>query len=71
MLAWPPSAPMTARLRDLLNAGPIGLETRFGRDEDRYGRKLRVVVRNGRSLGDQLVSEGLARAWAARREPWC
>jgi len=32
--------------------------TPFGRDEDRYGRKLRVVVRNGRSLGDQLVSEG-------------
>ena len=37
--------------------------TPFGRDEDRYGRKLRVVVRNGRSLGDQLVSEGLARTW--------
>ena len=37
--------------------------TPFGRNEDRYGRKLRVVVRNGRSLGDWLVSEGLARTW--------
>lgn len=36
------------------------------RDEDRYGRKLRVLVRNGRSLGDILVSEGLA--WRERGE---
>jgi endonuclease YncB( thermonuclease family) len=45
---------------------PIG-----GRDEDRYGRKLRIVTRGGRSLGDVLVAEGLARTWTGRREPWC
>jgi endonuclease YncB( thermonuclease family) len=28
-------------------------------------------LRDGRSLGDQLVSEGLARTWSGRREPWC
>ena len=33
--------------------------------------KLRVVMRDGRSLGDQLVGEGLARTWTGRREPWC
>jgi micrococcal nuclease len=44
---------------------------RNGRDEDRYGRKLRVVVRDGRSIGDMLVAEGLARAWTGRREPRC
>jgi endonuclease YncB( thermonuclease family) len=58
------------RLRQLLNAGPYKLE-RSGRDRDRNGRLLRVVTRNGRSLGDQLVREGLARIWSGRREPWC
>ena len=61
----------THRLRDLLNAGPFELKPIPRRDQDRYGRDLRVVVRNGRSLGDQLVSEGLARTWTGRREPWC
>lgn len=59
------------RLRELLNAGQFELEPPPGRDKDRYGRELRVVVRGGRSLGDQLVSEGLARTWTGRREPWC
>ena len=61
----------THRLRDLLNAGAFELKPIPGRDQDRYGRDLRVVVRNGRSIGDQLVSEGLARTWSGRREPWC
>lgn len=39
--------------------------------EDRYGRTLAVVTVNGRSVGDMLVSEGLARTWSGRREPWC
>ena len=60
----------SARLEGLLAAGPFELR-RLGRDEDRYGRKLRVVVRAGRSLGDTLVAEGLARTWTGRREPWC
>ena len=61
----------TRRLRELLNAGPFTLEAIPGRDQDKYGRDLRVVVRSGRSLGDQLVQEGLARTWSGRREPWC
>lgn len=60
-----------ARLRELLNVGPIELAPIVGRDKDRFGRELRVVLRDGRSLGDQLVSEGLARTWTGRREPWC
>lgn len=60
----------TQRLRVLLAAGPFEL-VRNGRDEDRYGRKLRIVVRDGRSIGDMLVAEGLARTWTGRREPWC
>lgn len=60
----------TERLRELLNAGPVELGS-VDRDTDRYGRKLRIVYRNGQSLGDQLVSEGLARQWTGSRQPWC
>jgi micrococcal nuclease len=61
----------TERLIELVNAGPFQLQAWPGRDTDRYGRKLRVLARNGHSLGDILVSEGLARTWSGRREPWC
>jgi micrococcal nuclease len=60
----------TSRLSELLSAGAFELVS-AGRDEDRYGRKLRVVMRNGRSIGDMLVGEGLARTWTGRRQPWC
>lgn len=59
------------RLLVLLNAGPFELQRIPGRDRDQYGRQLRVVLRGGRSIGDQLVAEGLARTWTGRREPWC
>ena len=66
------AARATQRMRALLAAGPFELHAPGnGRDEDRYGRKLRIVTRGGRSLGDVLVAEGLARTWTGRREPWC
>lgn len=61
----------TDRLIVLLNQGPFEMTPIRDRDEDQYGRKLRVILRAGRSLGDQLVAEGLARTWTGRREPWC
>jgi micrococcal nuclease len=61
----------TRRLHALLNAGPFALEGYGGRDEDRYGRKLRVVTRDGQSLGMVLVAEGLAREWDGARRGWC
>ena len=62
----------TRRMRALLMQGPFELHPLpSGRDEDRYGRKLRIVTRGGQSLGDVLVAEGLARTWSGRREPWC
>lgn len=60
----------TARLQELLNAGPVTLEP-IDRDTDLYGRELRIVTRDGRSLGEALVAEGLARRWSGRRMPWC
>ena len=59
------------RLVMLLNEGGFQLRPIGNRDEDQYGRKLRVIMRSGRSLGDQLVSENLARTWTGRRESWC
>lgn len=61
----------TLRLAEMLNEGPFVLHQWWARDEDRYGRKLRVVVRDGKSVGDRMVSEGYARTWTGRREPWC
>jgi len=60
----------TLRLAELMSAGSFEMKA-ADRDEDRYGRKLRVFVRDGHSLGDQLVTEGLARTWDGRRHPWC
>ena len=58
------------RLLDLMNAGPFQL-VGGDRDQDRYGRKLRMIARAGRSLGDTLVAEGLARRWDGARRSWC
>ena len=58
------------RLHALLNAEAFSLEP-SGRDTDRYGRLLRIVTRDGRSLGAMLVAEGLARPWTGSRQPWC
>lgn len=58
------------RLAALLNAGAFDL-TIEGRERDRYGRLLRVVRRDGKSLGAQLVAEGLAEPWRGRRSDWC
>lgn len=49
----------TLRLQQLLNGGTITL-----RPADR-------VLVDGRSVGDVLVSEGLARWYAGYRRPWC
>lgn len=50
------------------------LQTRYAihrQGRDRYGRTLAIVTVNGRSVGNILVSEGLARTWSGRREEWC
>lgn len=60
----------TSRLAELMSEGGFTLAT-ADRDEDRYGRKLRIVVRNGQSVGQVLVAEGLAHDWNGRRESWC
>lgn len=58
------------RLLSLLNAGPFALKP-ADRDEDKDGRKLRIVSREGRSIGQQLVNDGLAKPSSGSRKSWC
>ncbi|MBX4925714.1 MULTISPECIES: thermonuclease family protein [Rhizobium] len=58
------------RLLDILNSGPLSFKT-TAREEDRFGRKLRIVYRDRRSVGDILIAEGFARKWLGSRRSWC
>lgn len=59
----------SARLLELLNAGPITVET-FGLD--RTGKRTLATIRvEGRDVGDILIAEGLARKWPDGDEFWC
>lgn len=61
----------TRRLTQLLSAGPFDIESAGDRDRDRYGRLLRIVVRDGQSIGDRLIAEGLAHRWMGAKQSWC
>jgi micrococcal nuclease len=61
----------TRRLLELINAGPFDIVQKGRRDTDKYGRKLRVLERDGSLFGDILIAEGLARPWEGRRRGWC
>ncbi|HTO39653.1 MAG TPA: thermonuclease family protein, partial [Rhizomicrobium sp.] len=61
----------TDRLITLLNEGPFNVVKTGDRDHDKYGRALRLIERNGTSLGQTLVSEGLAEHWQGYRRNWC
>ncbi|TXI08749.1 MAG: thermonuclease family protein [Rhizobium sp.] len=58
------------RLQAILNDGTFVLSGSNRRD-DLNGGKLRIAMRAGRSIGDQLISEGLARRWTGRASSWC
>ena len=58
------------RLQALLNQGNFSLQS-IDRDQDKYGRDLRIITRDGESLGDILVAEGLAERWRGYRRDWC
>jgi micrococcal nuclease len=61
----------TERLKDWLNAGPFDVVAASDGYADRYGRKLRILARGGRSVGDTLIAEGLAHPWDGARHGWC
>lgn len=56
----------TYSLIELLNEGPFELKPIVLRGQDQYRCDLRVLTRDGQSLGATLVSKGLARTWTGR-----
>jgi len=61
----------TDRLMALVNAGEFDLVGHRFYQRDSHGRDLRLVKRNGDSIGDRLVAEGLARRYYGSRRSWC
>jgi len=62
----------TERLTIWLNAAPFEVHpSPDGRDEDPYGRKLRVLSRGGASAVEVLVADGLATRWGEPQGRWC
>ncbi|WP_425350303.1 thermonuclease family protein [Phyllobacterium phragmitis] len=62
------------RLEELLAGARLHVnrgDPETGRTSDRYGRTLATIQVDDRDVGDILVSEGLARNWTGKRQPWC
>ncbi len=58
------------RLYEILNSGNFSLIS-AERDKDFFGRYLRIVKKNGVSIGDTLIAEGLAHRWQGHKKSWC
>lgn len=58
-------------LLQTLNGTGLTLEQQERRDTDKYGRKLRVVMQDGQSIGDALIAQGLAHRWEGHKLNWC
>lgn len=65
------AARATDRLVQLLNQGPLDLVAHRFHGADRFQRDLRVVWHGDRSIGDQLMSEGLAHRYVGFKRNWC
>ena len=59
------------RLLTLLNQGPFDMVAHKLQRQDRHGRDLMVVKRNGVSIGGQLIDEGLAHRYIGTKRSWC
>lgn len=59
------------RLLEIVNSGTVEVRPSGARDVDKYGRKSRLVLVNGKSVGDTLIAEGLAWPWEGHRHAWC
>ena len=59
------------RLRALLNEGPFEMDAHRFHRVDNYGRELMDIRRGGKSIGDQMIAEGLAHRYIVSKESWC
>ena len=59
------------RLRALLSQGTFDMIAHRLQRQDRHGRDLMVLERNGDSLGGQLIEQGLAHRYIGAKRSWC
>ncbi len=59
------------RLLVLLNQGPFEMLAHRLQRQDRHGRDLMVIQRNGETIGGQLIEEGLAHRYIGSKRSWC
>jgi micrococcal nuclease len=59
------------RLLALLNQAQFDMVAHRLQRQDRHGRDLMVIKRNGASLGGQLIDEGLAHRYIGSKRSWC
>src|SRR5262245_7237321 len=59
------------RLLALLNAGDFDMTAHRLQVQDRKGRYLMVIRRDGNSIGRQLMNEGLAHRYTGFKRSWC
>lgn len=57
-----------AALARELEAGGLAIERRA---RDTWGRTIAVISRDGQSIGERLIHEGVAVAWRGRQHDWC
>ena len=59
------------RLLLLLNQGEFEMVAHRLQRQDRHGRDLVVVRRDGQSIGRQMIGEGLAHRYIGSKFSWC
>ena len=59
------------RLRELLNQGEFEMIAHRLQRQDRHGRDLMVIRRDGQSIGSTLIDEGLAHRYLGSKRGWC
>ena len=59
------------RLLVLLDQGPFDMVAHRLQRQDRHGRDLMVIKRDGVSIGGQLIDEGLAHRYIGSKRSWC
>ena len=59
------------RLRAMLNEGTFDMVPHRLQRLDQHGRELMVIERDGNSIGDRLIDEGLAHRYLGSKDSWC
>lgn len=59
------------RLLAMLNEGQFDMVAHRLQRQDRHGRDLMVIRRDGQSIGSRLIDEGLAHRYTGFKTNWC